>query len=329
MSKIIIGIHGLSNKPPKSVLEKWWKKSIKEGLKRIGRSRYFLNFTLVYWADCLYEKPLNPFEKNSAHVLYIDDPYIKGVGCNGKGKIGAIKRYVRKNIYNVIENVIFNRTRYFNFNRVAYAIIKKKFKDLYEYYKGESNVKENYGKKVKDIIRERLYNCLIKNKNKEILLIAHSMGSIIAYDVLSMLPPEIKIHGFITIGAPLNNAVIKNNIYEEHKQHYNERLLVPSAIKGYWINLHDPLDVVSQGQQLANIFLPNSDYISVIDQDVCNDYEMAGRENRHKSYGYLRTEQVATFIDEFFEKESIWNKIKKIYNKLTMKKDLPKNSITI
>jgi hypothetical protein len=29
---IIIGVHGLLNKPPKETLEKWWSESINEGL---------------------------------------------------------------------------------------------------------------------------------------------------------------------------------------------------------------------------------------------------------------------------------------------------------
>ena len=36
MKKIIIGVHGLGNKPPADVLEKWWAASIQEGLAAIG-----------------------------------------------------------------------------------------------------------------------------------------------------------------------------------------------------------------------------------------------------------------------------------------------------
>ena len=35
MAKVIIGIHGLGNKPPKDILEKWWKLSIEEGFKKM------------------------------------------------------------------------------------------------------------------------------------------------------------------------------------------------------------------------------------------------------------------------------------------------------
>ncbi len=34
MKKIIIGIHGIGNKPPAKILRKWWLNSIYEGLKK-------------------------------------------------------------------------------------------------------------------------------------------------------------------------------------------------------------------------------------------------------------------------------------------------------
>ena len=35
MAKVIIAIHGLANKPPKKLLENWWKKAINEGYELI------------------------------------------------------------------------------------------------------------------------------------------------------------------------------------------------------------------------------------------------------------------------------------------------------
>jgi hypothetical protein len=48
MSKIIIGIHGLGNKPPKTILTEWWGKSILEGLKKYNFHIPDFEFELVY-----------------------------------------------------------------------------------------------------------------------------------------------------------------------------------------------------------------------------------------------------------------------------------------
>lgn len=57
MAKVIIGIHGLGNKPPGQLLEKWWKMSMIEGLKLNGHNKRLPRFELVYWADVIHSSP--------------------------------------------------------------------------------------------------------------------------------------------------------------------------------------------------------------------------------------------------------------------------------
>ncbi len=75
MSKIIIGIHGLGNKPPKDLLQKWWLEAICEGLNNINRLHYEPNFELVYWADILNDKPLNRLITDPENPYFLDEPY--------------------------------------------------------------------------------------------------------------------------------------------------------------------------------------------------------------------------------------------------------------
>src|SRR5712691_10825698 len=48
---IIIGIHGLTNKPPKETEESWWADSLAEGLRRNRGASERPPFELAYWAD--------------------------------------------------------------------------------------------------------------------------------------------------------------------------------------------------------------------------------------------------------------------------------------
>ena len=75
MSKIIIGIHGLGNKPPFDTLNDWWEMSIRDGLKAINHAFPLQNFHLIYWANFIYPEPLNIKEKDSEHPLFLEDPY--------------------------------------------------------------------------------------------------------------------------------------------------------------------------------------------------------------------------------------------------------------
>ena len=76
LSKIIIGIHGLGNKPPKKLLEKWWKESIREGLGAFGYKKYFFKFKLVYWAHILHPDPLNPQLEDKDDPTFLHEPYV-------------------------------------------------------------------------------------------------------------------------------------------------------------------------------------------------------------------------------------------------------------
>ena len=53
-ASVVIGIHGLKNKPEKNLLTRWWVMSLQEGLQRNFGLASPLAFELVYWADIQY-----------------------------------------------------------------------------------------------------------------------------------------------------------------------------------------------------------------------------------------------------------------------------------
>ncbi len=76
MAKTILGIHGLANKPERDQLERWWKRSLLEGLKHIGSSSADLDFKIVFWADLLYKQQLHNEEHFSFDALFNTEPYL-------------------------------------------------------------------------------------------------------------------------------------------------------------------------------------------------------------------------------------------------------------
>jgi hypothetical protein len=62
-ASVIIGIHGLANKPPNTLPEEikknWWRAAIIEGLQRnYAKTTDDLDFDFVYWADLRYPAPV-------------------------------------------------------------------------------------------------------------------------------------------------------------------------------------------------------------------------------------------------------------------------------
>ena len=81
----------------------------------------------------------------------------------------------------------------------------------------------------------------------EILLIGHSLGSVIAIDLLDHLSPDLKIRRFITIGSPANSDALHRG---------SERLLkkFPYSAVLDWINFFSVRDIVTLGRGLTSVF---------------------------------------------------------------------------
>jgi hypothetical protein len=299
MHKIIIGIHGLGNKPPDETLTCWWRQSIADGFKEINKPFSHKIFELVYWADVLHRTPLITDEIDEKHPLYLDEPYSKA-GKIIRGFREPLQQKISDYIQKQIDKLILNDDLSVNFSSISDYIIHRFFHDLEVYYMSEEPVSENSNLLPREAIRQRLISTLMYHRKKKILLIAHSMGSIIAYDVLNAGIKDVQIDTLVTCGSPLGIPVIKNKIRAERKLTSNPRpLAVPDTISRHWYNLSDLHDRVAIDYKLADDYLPNHAGVAIRDLQVTNSYEYKGEKNPHKAYGYLRTPEMAEIISAF------------------------------
>ncbi len=311
MSKVFICIHGLGNKPSPDVLTEWWSKSIRKGLHRIGKNIFNPDIIMSYWADVMHEKPLNESEADNDYPYFIVDKYTP----SRKNYIDT-KNSLRKKIHHYVEkkidNILLNDSVSNNFPFIPDLIVRRYFKEFEIYY--SRNVIDSMGvqRPVKDIIREKVAAVIRKHQKDQILLIAHSMGSIIAYEVLTFMLPEINIDTLITIGSPLGVPLVRNKIISEQNltNQKNVKLQTPPGIKRNWYNFSDPEDSVAIDHNLEDDYEQNSYGVKPIDKIVNNSFDANGRINPHKSYGYLRTPELAGVIYEFLMRDK---------RKLTMK----------
>ncbi|MCD6598624.1 MAG: hypothetical protein J7L04_13105, partial [Bacteroidales bacterium] len=216
---VIIGIHGLGNKPSKQLLEHWWKLAMVEGLKANNFDILFPKFEMVYWADILYDKALSKSEKDIDSPWYLNERYVKA------SKVFPLENHVtREKIIDYLgqqlNNVFLNDDLSLNYSYITDTIVHRYFKDLETYYAESLNVGKDKVCKAKDLIRKRLLEVLEKYKDDNIMLVSHSMGSIVAFDVLKFNTPHININTFITMGSPLGLPVVIAKIAAEQKQLY-------------------------------------------------------------------------------------------------------------
>jgi hypothetical protein len=292
MEHIIIGIHGLGNKPAPHLLQEWWRQSLSEGFRLINHPRRSIPFELVYWADILYPLPYDPDIADKKDVRFLDEPYRPSPGRRAKLFAPA-----RKKILDLVEKQLLRNDVDAEgspiWQHINDLVIHNFFKDLAAYYDNDVADVGHEGLPVRDAIRKRLADKLNQHRDKRILLIAHSMGSIIAYDVLTLLVPDLTIDTLVTIGSPLGVPAVMHKIREELSLTNGQDLPTPENIGRWWYNHADLTDKVAFHYRLADDFLPNRSGVLVTDIQVVNDYAVDGDANPHKVYGYLRTPEMA------------------------------------
>ena len=279
MSKVILGIHGLSNKPEKDVLEGWWRKSIVEGLMNVGHADAEFDFHIVFWADYLHKYREHTDENFSFDKLYNSEPYRAASDGELKEYKEGLGAWFRAAALDIGGSGIDFLKSHAGMNRFADWAISKVAKDLaFYYYNDERFIPDHEGKprRAKDLLRDELKKAIgpEHEKGNEIMVVAHSMGAIIAYDALRDIGIEpgntVEVKQFTTIGAPLGLPHVKGKIIEE--RNYDPKVRTPSIVTEKWTNFADPKDLIALDSRLRNDYGANQCGVRVTDDEVANDY---------------------------------------------------------
>ncbi len=304
MKKVIIGIHGLENKPSKRLLTEWWKHSMEEGLVAIGKYHELPVFELVYWADAIYDKPLDPDITDENDPYYLDEFYTPAtVGYQAqihKFRVKAVELVAK-----LLKQIFLNKDLSLKNSSVARNIVQRYFHELDIYYKDYGVDEDEAPYKARKTMIDRVVSVLNKYRNDQILLVGHSMGSILAFDAICFYIPEIRIDTFITIGSPLGLPLVLSKIAERQIADRDGKpsIQTPASIERRWYNFSDIEDVVAINYKLNEDFSPNRNGVNPIDRFVKNNYLMNGKKNPHSAFGYLRSTALAEVLSAFIEKE--------------------------
>jgi len=180
---------------------------------------------------------------------------------------------------------------------------------------------------IADLMRAPLENALRKawDDGREPVIVAHSMGTFIGYDVLWRFSHRktagFKIYNkkrvkmFITMGSPLGDPTIREMLFSKHHKAYSTRHF-PTNID-FWHNYSCLGDVVAHQKNFETVFydpmrklklLPKRPKFRAIDYvDLHNPFEVvthAGnrkreKRNPHKSYGYLAQPRLGSWIADY------------------------------
>jgi hypothetical protein len=136
------------------------------------------------------------------------------------------------------------------------AVIKKAAMEAYYFLFDKEYVRPDGTKfMVRKELRERLLANLASAaaKAEKIVIISHSMGTMVAYDVLRNCPTCPPIDTLITLGSPLG----VKEVQAELKAAGADGVDFPAARVRRWINIYDPLDpICGADPKFSNDFAP-------------------------------------------------------------------------
>ncbi|PKB71780.1 MAG: hypothetical protein BZY87_03900 [SAR202 cluster bacterium Io17-Chloro-G6] len=303
---MIIGIHGLANKPKPEVLSGWWEESIREGLRNREVDAADFTFVMVHWAKFLYKNLQHEDPDFDFDPLFVDQPYKPATP-------GTLEKYDewigdRFRAWGTdIGGSIMDKVRGpLGLSGIEDRLLESKVRDLHYYYNKDKHLRDGNEmlRPARQVLMGELTDAIKPFKDDRLMLIAHSMGTIIAYDVLRDLGqdfPDFNVEQFVTIGSPLGLSAVKARIYSE-RRYADLPVRTPSVVKERWVNYADPADPVAAETHLRGDYGPNATGVRVVDDLVHNDYTAPDGERKpHKSFGYLRTPELSDQIKDFLQ----------------------------
>jgi subtilisin family serine protease len=287
---ILIYVHGIGRQPPPDELKLEWDLAL-FGKDLGARSR------MAYWSDLLHpaagigaksrrRRNVDPRAGFDVPALLADigidagdedaQAYVLGVlrglgvdettsGARGPGKkVLPLPGFLRKPIARTfLESFIADTAAYF-FQAGMRARIRKRLSDL-----------------------------LQLPPRQPVTIVAHSQGSIIAYEVLAaMKRGDLALDALVTLGSPLGVREVQDFLDPDALQ-------IP-AVVGRWANFADRLDPVALDNNLGGDFdAPPPAATKILDQIIANPAASQLADfNPHSAAGYLAHPAVRRMVSE-------------------------------
>jgi hypothetical protein len=287
----VIYVPGMKPKPPASehVAVLW--RCLLDGVRRADPavaaqlSVHENDFQLVSWTRLFYSEQRD---------LNLDLPGVERLlGMDGPDPVDVREaRHWHKRIGKLIYLLIDAFP--ILIDRVANPDLKATLQDTQRYFRNYENVATR--------IRQMLVDALMEawNADRRIILVGHSLGSVIAFDVLWELSrrgsSDLRVDRFVTIGSPLGINYIQHRLLNAHEP---VETRYPDNIRR-WDNLSAVGEMTALDRVFADDFKPMLDaglVESITDHpDLINYFRGPEGLNVHKCYGYMANEKTGAVI---------------------------------
>ena len=294
-TKTIIFVPGKNPKPPaKQHRDLLWR-TLQEGVRRanpeVGQAfiEQQKQFHLVAWNSLYYHE-----SKDISRDLPWIDKLIHEHGPS-QDDIAQAQHWHRK-----LDRFLFNIADHMHF--IIRFLPKPVHDTIYETNRYFQN-KDNIACEIRELLKQELRPLL--NQSQKVLLIGHSLGSVIAYDTLWEFSHEEtvkdKVDLFLTLGSPLGMNYVQRRL-QGYDLRNSKRF--PTCIR-HWANVASVGDVTALDREFHNDFgemtkLGLLESLNDHCQGIFNFYHNEEGLNCHRSYGYLVNPAVGEIIADWW-----------------------------
>ena len=305
-------VHGIMNQPSPDRLLREWKRDLADGGDGVDLDVYGVTSSMVYWADVMYGAATDaggaPHESieyegiEPGSLTEVDESYINEA-------TGDEKHFIESMIANYDldhpdEPAGESAPDVAAEARVAAAsaleavplpwfvkrpLMRLLLRDVHHYlFNSSHSPRSGSTYKVRDEVRKRFGDAVGAVDGGPHVVVAHSLGSVIAYDCLKRVADMKKVDLLVTIGTPLGMSEIQHNMKPEWSKDDGYPGELPR-----WVNVVDRLDPVCVADPIiANDYMRQRATV-VVDEVVSNGGVM-----RHPSGKYFRQAVVQDAVRE-------------------------------
>ena len=196
-----------------------------------------ISTSFVYWADLFYDNPTDTSSYESVEnelensvpkeVILAESEWLTSFG----EKLGIEKEDPLD--FEPEESPDSTYERIFLPFGLKKRLLRQFLKEAHDYLFNTNGVR--------DVILDRVIEDLNQHSsNTKHIIVGHSQGSFIAYDVLTRRQDVKDIAGLLTLGSPLGIDEVQEQLVWTKENGF------PGKLKGDWVNVYDPFDPVAR-----------------------------------------------------------------------------------
>ena len=269
----IVFIHGLGGKPPKESYLKEWIQSLIRDNPNLKLLPGVTNYSMIYWADL--RGKIAPQKEHRTRQI------VNGLNITQRRAIQTKSdKSVNISWWNHLLDWIVDRI-FYRFDIIMPHLLDWLVDDIYNYFYHYAN-RQSIGYRFDKVMLEAQSRL---REGDKLILISHSMGTIIALDRLQSFPYRVDL--LITMGSPLGMEWIQSKL---------GRPGYPWVVKR-WLNIFDIQDPISIVDQELRDDFPNADS-PISDIETPTNHNQKGEVDHHHWNGYLGSEALRIAIDD-------------------------------